>query len=139
MSSRVRWIGLLTLTIVLVLAVQTGAGGSVSLFPLTAESNSDGAARLSGLCFSPYLPGQGPEWTGPLPPEQVRSRLAVVAPATNWVRSYGTENGLETIGRFSHELGRKAAVGAWLSRDRAANERQIAGLIAAGRAGQAEC
>ncbi len=138
MNSHVRWIGLLSLAVLLALAVQTGAGGSVSLLPATAASNDEGGIHLSGLCFSPYLPGQGPDWTGPLPPDQVRSRLAVVAPATDWVRSYGTENGLETIGRFSHELGRKAAVGAWLSRDRAANERQIAGLIAIGKAGQAD-
>jgi exo-beta-1,3-glucanase (GH17 family) len=135
MNSHVRWIGLLPLAVVLALAVQAAA---VSVVPVAAEPNDGGGIHLSGLCFSPYMPGQGPDRTGPLPPDQVRSRLAVVAPVTDWVRSYGTENGLETIGRFSHELGRKVAVGAWLGRDRAANERQIAGLIAIGKAGQAD-
>lgn len=131
-------IGLLSLAFVLAMALQAGDASAVSVLPATTESDSVGGIHLSGLCFSPYLPGQSPDWTGPLPPEQVRSRLAIVAPETDWVRSYGTDNGLETIGQFSHQLGKKVAVGAYLSDNIDTNDRQIANLIKIGKAGEAD-
>lgn len=121
--------GVLGVIAVLALAVPAGAAGS------GAEA---GSFNLDGICFSPYMSGQSPDWTGPLPEEQIQARLALVAPHADWIRSYGTENGLEAIGRLAHGMGKKVAVGAWISGDRAANERQLANLIAVGRAGEAD-
>lgn len=137
MRDPIRPVGVLALAVALALATLVAACVTMT-DPVTEVSDGEGALHLSGLCFGPYLPGQSPEWTGPLPPEQVQSRLAVVVNSTDWIRSYGNDNGLDTIGRFSHDFGKEAAVGAWLSRNKTANEQQIASLIAIGQAGEAD-
>jgi len=93
-------------------------------------------AGVHGLCFSPYLEGQSP---GSLVDEaQIRARLEIIRPYTRWVRSFSCTEGHEQTPRIAHELGLKTLVGAWLGTDRAINEREIAGLIAVGRAGHAD-
>ena len=124
----------------LLLALVSPAGGAgpheaAAPDPITAEGQG---LHLAGLCFSPYLPGQGPGWTNPLPDGQVAARLGTVAPSTDWIRSFGTVDGLEAIGPAAHALGKKVAVGAYLSSDRDENERQIAELIRIGQAGEAD-
>ncbi len=61
-----------------------------------------------------------------------------IAPSTEWVRTYGSTNGLEFAGQVAHGMGLKAAIGAWLGRDLSANEREISNLIAAARSGQVD-
>ncbi|HOV66773.1 MAG TPA: glycosyl hydrolase family 17 protein [Methanoregulaceae archaeon] len=137
MTDRARPICVLVLAIALALAMLASACVTKTDL-VTVEPTGGVDLHLPGLCFGPYLPNQSPDWTGPLPPDQVWSRLAIVAPSTDWIRSYGNDNGLDVIGRFSHELGKRAAVGAWLSRNKTANEQQITNLIAIGRAGEAD-
>ncbi len=43
---------------------------------------------MHGLCFSPYEDNQGPGAT--LTEEQVRRRLEIIRPYTNWVRTFST-------------------------------------------------
>lgn len=69
---------------------------------------------------------------------QIRELIEKAAPYTTWVRTWGSTNGLEHVGRIAHEYGLKAAVGAWLSSDLAVNEVQINSLIAIGQAGEAD-
>jgi exo-beta-1,3-glucanase (GH17 family) len=64
--------------------------------------------------------------------------MAIISPYTNWVRTFGCTHGLEKAGRIAHELGHKAAIGAWLSRDLSANEQEITNLIAAANAGEVD-
>lgn len=132
-----RLVGVLTLVFALVFMTLVVACVTIT-DPVTEVTDGEGALHLSGLCFGPYLPNQSPDTTGPLPPEQIRSRLGIIAHSTDWIRSYGNDNGLDLIGPFSHELGKRAAVGAWLSRNRTANEQQIASLIRIGQAGEAD-
>jgi GPH family glycoside/pentoside/hexuronide:cation symporter len=93
-------------------------------------------AGVHGLCFSPYLEGQGP---GSIVSEaQIRARLGIIRPYTRWIRSFSCTEGHEQTPRIAHELGLKTLVGAWLGQDRAINEREIAGAIAVAKAGHAD-
>ena len=93
-------------------------------------------AGTHGLCFSPYLDGQGPGT--PIGEEQIRARLQIIQPHTRWVRSFSCTEGNEAIPRVAKELGLKTLVGAWLGTDAAINEREILGAIEVARAGHAD-
>ena len=93
-------------------------------------------AGMHGLCFSPYLDGQGPGST--ISEAQIRERMRIVAPHTRWVRSFSCTDGNQHIPRIAHEFGLKTLVGAWLGTDHAINEREIEAAIAVARAGHAD-
>lgn len=106
---------------------------SESLAQLSSSSQS--INKLHGVDFSPYMDGQNPEYGSKVSREQVIERLRIIAPYTTWIRTYGTESGLEYVGPVAHEMGLKTAVGAWLSGDTEANDRQINELINQSKAG----
>lgn len=85
---------------------------------------SDG---IHGLCFSAYEEGQQPGSI--LSEEQVRRRMAIIAPHIKWVRSFSCIEGNELIPKIAKEFGLKTLVGAWLGDDRLLIEQEIAGLI----------
>ena len=89
-----------------------------------------------GLCFSPYLDGQGPG--SQVDEAQIRARMQIIQPHARWVRSFSCTDGNELIPRIAHECGLKTLVGAWLGTDRTINEREIEGVIAVARAGHAD-
>lgn len=82
---------------------------------------------MHGLCYSAYEEGQEPGTI--LTEEQIRRRMAIIAPYTKWVRSFSCVEGNELIPVIAREFGLKTLVGAWLSEDEALNEKEIAGLI----------
>lgn len=82
---------------------------------------------VHGLCFSPYGEGQQPGDT--LTEEQVRRRLEIIRPYTNWVRSFSCTEGNELIPIIAKELGMKTLVGAWLGKDDEINQEEVKGLI----------
>lgn len=88
---------------------------------------------LYGLCFSAYTPDQ--RAGDPLSEAQVRRRIELIAPHTRWVRSFACTEGHELVPRLAREKGLKTMAGAWLSPDRARNEREIESLIALAREG----
>jgi len=90
-------------------------------------------AGLHGLCFSPYAEGQR---TGdPLTEAQIRRRLDTIAPHTQWVRTFSCTEGHELIPGLAGGRGLKTMVGAWISHDKARNEREIAALVQLARQG----
>ena len=89
--------------------------------------------RMYGLCFSAY--GQGQKAGDRLTEAQVRRRLQIVAPHTRWVRSFACTEGHELVPKLARELGLKTMAGAWISHDRARNEREIQALIELAQAG----
>ncbi len=89
-----------------------------------------------GICFSPYLEGQEPGSI--ISEEQIRKRLEIIRPYTNWVRIFSCTEGNELIPRIAKELGFNTLVGAWLGEDEEINEAEIAGQIQVGRAGYAD-
>ncbi len=98
--------------------------------------NDQSALTVHGTDFGPYVAGQAPPDN--VSADQLTTRMQVIASCTHWVRSYSCTSGLEEIGRIAHDLGLKAAVGAWLGDDLAKNEEEIANLIAEGKAGNVD-
>jgi glucan 1,3-beta-glucosidase len=86
-----------------------------------------------GLCFSPYEEGQEPG--DQLSEAQVRRRLEIIRPYTQWVRSFSCTEGNELIPKIAKELGMKTLVGAWLGDKPETNAKEIAGLIELAHAG----
>jgi exo-beta-1,3-glucanase (GH17 family) len=82
---------------------------------------------MHGLCFSPYLEGQKPG--DQLSEEQIRRRLEIIRPYTNWIRSFSCTEGNELIPKLAREYGMKTLVGAWLGNDPEINQKEIANLI----------
>jgi GPH family glycoside/pentoside/hexuronide:cation symporter len=89
--------------------------------------------RLHGLCFSPYTEGQ--DIGDILSEKQIRRRMDIIAPYTNWVRSFSCTDGNEYVQKVAHEKGIKAMVGAWIGHDKAQNEKEIKALIKSGQEG----
>lgn len=82
---------------------------------------------LHGLCFSPYVEGQ--EAGDLLSENQIRRRLDIITPHAKWIRSFSCTEGNELIPEIAHQKGLKTLVGAWISDDRARNEKEIQALI----------
>ncbi|MEM7102711.1 MAG: glycosyl hydrolase family 17 protein [Bacteroidota bacterium] len=82
---------------------------------------------LHGICFSAYEEGQEPGTI--LTEEQIRRRMAIIAPHIKWVRSFSCIEGNELIPKIAKEFGLKTLVGAWLGDDKELIEEEIAGLI----------
>lgn len=88
---------------------------------------------MHGLCFSLYEDGQKP---GDLISEdQVRRRMRIIAPYTQWIRSFSCTEGNEFIPKIAREFGLKTMVGAWLGNDHEKNQKEIQRLIELAEAG----
>jgi len=92
-------------------------------------------AKIHGLCFSPYVEGQGPGTQ--IEEAQIRERLAFIQPYVHWVRSFSCKEGHELIPRIAAENGLKTMVGVWLDDDREQNEKEVVNAIEIARAGHA--
>lgn len=88
---------------------------------------------LHGLCFSPYVENQ--KAGDILTADQIRRRLEIIAPHTNWVRSFSCTEGNELIPEIAHQKGLKTVVGAWISNDKTRNEKEIETLIKLAKSG----
>jgi exo-beta-1,3-glucanase (GH17 family) len=82
---------------------------------------------MHGICFSAYEEGQEPGHV--LTEEQVRRRMAIIAPSTKWVRSFSCVEGNDLIPKIAKEFGLKTLVGAWLGEDHEKNAIEIEQLI----------
>lgn len=95
-----------------------------TLKDLFAEILANG---VHGFCFSLYEDGQKP---GDIISEaQVRRRMEILKPHTQWIRSFSCTEGNEFIPKVAKEFGIKTLVGAWLGNDDEINQREIEGLI----------
>jgi exo-beta-1,3-glucanase (GH17 family) len=94
--------------------------------------------RIYGLDFSPYMDRQNPNLGSQISEEQLRARLTIIAPYTQWIRTFSSTHGLEKTGPIAHEMGLKAAIGAWLGKDLSTNELEISNLIEAAKAGDVD-
>ena len=82
---------------------------------------------LHGLCFSPYLEGQN--IGDQLSKSQISQRMDIIAPYTNWVRSFSCTEGNEQTPKIAHKKHLKTMVGAWISDDKDQNEKENNALI----------
>jgi len=89
--------------------------------------------KMHGICFSPYEGEQKPG--DPISEEQVRRKLALLQPHTQWIRVFSCTEGNDIIPQLAREYGFKTLVGAWLGDDKEKNEEEIERLIELARAG----
>nr|WP_297783644.1 glycosyl hydrolase family 17 protein [uncultured Allomuricauda sp.] len=97
---------------------------------LWLETVQDG---MHGLCFSIYEDGQSPGDV--ITKDQVRRRMKIIKPYTDWVRSFSCIEGNEHVPVVAKELGIKTLVGAWLGSDMDLNKKEIEGLITLAKEG----
>lgn len=107
--------------------------GSKSESELKTEYSNIVEEGLHGLCFSPYVEGQ--QIGDILSAAQIKRRLEIITPHTKWIRSFSCTEGNELIPEIAHQKGLKSVVGAWISDDKARNEKEIESLIKLGKAG----
>ncbi len=88
---------------------------------------------MHGLCFSPYMEGQKPG--DQISEEQIRRRMEIIKPYTQWIRSFSCTEGNEAIPRIAKEMGIKTMVGAWLGDDPKINKQEVENLIVLAREG----
>jgi glucan 1,3-beta-glucosidase len=88
---------------------------------------------MHGICFSLYEDGQQPGDV--IGEEQIRRRVEILKPHTEWIRSFSCIEGNELIPRIAKEHGIKTMVGAWLGDDFEKNEEEIEGLISLAKQG----
>ena len=93
-------------------------------------------AKIHGICFSPYVEGQGPGTQ--LGEAQICERLSFVQPYVRWVRTFSCTEGNELIPRIAAENGLKSMVGVWLDSNREENEKELANAIEVANAGHAD-
>lgn len=82
---------------------------------------------MHGLCFSAYTEGQEPGDV--LTESQIRKRMEVISPYTEWIRSFSCIEGNELIPKIAKEYGLKTLVGAWLGKDDQVNQQEVESLI----------
>ena len=82
---------------------------------------------VHGFCFSLYEDGQKPGDI--ISAGQIRRRMQLLKPYTQWVRSFSCIEGNEQIPQIAKELGIKTLVGAWLGTDEDKNQQEIENLI----------
>lgn len=88
---------------------------------------------LHGMCFSPYQEGQniGDQLTE----EQISHRINIIAPYTQWIRTFSCTEGNELIPKIAKQNNLKVLAGAWISNDKTRNEKEIQNLIDLAKAG----
>jgi exo-beta-1,3-glucanase (GH17 family) len=111
-----------------------GGGGEAARAP-GGETAVPTAHRLYGLNFGPFEGDQDPNMGAVVSAEQIERRMAILTPYTQWIRTFGCTNGLEHAGRIARSLGLKAAMGAWIGPDPAANEAELENLIREAKSG----
>jgi len=92
--------------------------------------------KIDGICFSPYIKGQGPGTE--IGEAQIRERLEIIAPYVKSVRSFSSTKGHELTPRIAKELGLNTMVGVWLDGDLGQNEEELANGIELAKSGNAD-
>ena len=90
-------------------------------------------AKMHGICFSPYEGTQEPG--DPISEAQVRRKLELLVPHTQWIRVFSCTQGNEIIPKLAKEYGFNTLVGAWLGEETDKNEEELQGLITLASAG----
>lgn len=93
------------------------------------------ANKIHGLAFSPYVDGQ--DNLTQASAEQIRQRMSVLAPHTEWVRTFSCTRGNEHAPAIATELGLKSMVGVWIDYDLEYNEIELQAGIEIAKRGDA--
>jgi len=116
-----------TVAAVLALVACVHAGIWALMRPVGTAPDYNG--QLASISYSPFKDSAHPDY-GPRPTaEQIRADLAAIAPYTRAIRTYSATNGAELVPPIAAEFGLKVTVGAWIDKDQARNEREIASAL----------
>src|ERR1700680_683730 len=113
-------------TVVAVLALVACVHAGLWALLRTKETAPDFSGQLASVSSAPFAysphpdPGQRPT------PEQIRADLKAIAPYPRAIRTYSATGGAELVPPIAAEFGLKVTVGAWIDKDQARNEREIA-------------
>nr|MDP9196800.1 glycosyltransferase [Pseudomonadota bacterium] len=113
--------GILVLVLLLNAAVWT-------LLNLPGQGES-WTGRIQGLSYSPYGRQGDPQAGDTASPDQIRHDMDILARSTRSVRTYSTLNGADHVPALTAGGGLKVMAGAWIGRDTAANNEEIARLV----------
>ena len=84
-------------------------------------------SKIHGICFSLYEDEQQPGDF--VSDEQIKRRLSILKPYTNWIRTFSSTAEYARIAQIAVDMGFKTLVGAWLSDDLKSNDNEIEGLL----------
>ncbi len=89
-------------------------------------------ARLACLSYAPFrLPGESPfEKHTRVDAARIEQDLRLLRARTGCVRTYSVDQGLDAVPAVAARLGMTVLLGAWLGRDRAENDAELARAIA---------
>src|SRR3974390_1464684 len=95
----------------------------------TKATAPDFTGQLASISYAPFANSSHPD-TGERPTaEQIRADLKAIAPYTRAIRTYSATGGAELIPPIAAEFGLKVTVGAWIDKDQARKEREIASAL----------
>jgi exo-beta-1,3-glucanase (GH17 family)/cellulose synthase/poly-beta-1,6-N-acetylglucosamine synthase-like glycosyltransferase len=98
------------------------------------DSEAPWPKRVQGMAFSPFRADQDGRLSEYPSSEQVDEDLKLLAGRVHAVRTYGTGGSLADVPRLAAKYGISVAVGAWLDKDRIADEVQVDKAIALAQA-----
>ena len=116
-----------TVAAVLALIVCVHAGLWVLLRSQTKAPEFNG--QLASLSYAPFASSDHPDRGARPTAEQIRADLKAIAPYTHAIRLYSSTGGAELVPPIAAEFGLKVTVGAWISKDKERNAREIAAAI----------
>jgi exo-beta-1,3-glucanase (GH17 family)/glycosyltransferase involved in cell wall biosynthesis len=116
-----------TVAAVLALVVCVHAGLWVLLRTQADAPEFNG--QLASLSYAPFASSDDPDRGARPTPEQIRADLKAIAPYTRAIRLYSSTGGAELVPPIAAEFGLKVTVGAWISKDKARNAREIAAAV----------
>lgn len=96
---------------------------NLTIEELQALANKILEKKIHGVCFSPYVEGQGPGVQ--ISADQINDRLELIKNNLNWVRSFSCTEGNELIPQIASGKGLKTMVGVWLDDDLENNEKEL--------------
>jgi cellulose synthase/poly-beta-1,6-N-acetylglucosamine synthase-like glycosyltransferase/exo-beta-1,3-glucanase (GH17 family) len=121
-SGRSRAISLGTMAIVLGLVACIHFGFWALKNPTATAASVEG--RLASVSYNRFTGDPSAGLT--VPEAQIRTDLTAIAGQAKAVRTYASTQGLERVPKIAAELGLAVTVGAWIDKDNARNEREIA-------------
>jgi len=94
-----------------------------------------GTDRLECVSYAPFRrPGESPfDPLAFVQESRIEADLRALSARTGCVRTYSVSQGLDAVPRVARRLGMTVLLGAWIGRDRADNERELARAVALAR------
>lgn len=89
----------------------------------------DFTRQFASVSYAPFANARHPDFGDRPTAEQIRADLKAIAPYTRAIRTYSATGGAELIPPIAAEFGLKVTVGAWISKDRKRNEREIRSAV----------